>query len=91
MMDLTGLGHRLFLLRKNPFDPASLASGSPTLLNCFSRLTSKLQSGFLRPDGGHVGNKKDRILRYGFFISVDPTGLEPATSSVQMRRSSQMS
>ncbi len=36
-------------------------------------------------------NQKIEAAMPRFKISVDPTGLEPATSSVQMRRSSQMS
>lgn len=61
-----GIGHRFFLLRKNPRHPASLASGSPTNLYSFSRLISKLQSGFLTRYP--IGKRKSTSLRWHSFF-----------------------
>ena len=38
-----------------------------------------------------ASHRKSHQRRWLFSMSVDPTGIEPATSSVQMRRSSQLS
>ncbi|MEN9649599.1 MAG: hypothetical protein RL094_566 [Candidatus Parcubacteria bacterium] len=73
-VDPTGFGHRSRRHAARP-RPRLPRLGSPCSQRDFSPAFSSSSS----------GNRKHQIYRLVFSISVDPTGFEPATPSVQMR------
>ena len=96
-------GHEYMFVVTNIFSPSlknlikiqdSFVTRTVYLFDKFGLSSKFITKNFSRPDASkavcllRVHKKKPSFDSYLF---VDPTGLEPATSSLQMRRSSQMS